>query len=108
MGGDGPLSNRKTIKIRGLSNVKISKVCFFVKTITQGLQYYSGISIHDAKGNLITQQGDFRKGEWCEYYLEEDEVIFGLYGQYHIKFGYIVKLGLITNKSRSSELDLFI
>ena len=79
-GCGGAISNRKKIEIKGLCNKKISTVSFFFKRITRGLQYFSGISIHDREGKVIARDGDFRKGEWCEYILEEDEYIFGLYG----------------------------
>ena len=51
--------------------------------------------------------GDFEgltsgKSKWIDYELIEDEYISGIWGQLHGYFGYICKLGLITNKDKTN------
>ena len=65
--------------------------------LSPGLHVYSGIRIYGEQGEEIANH-DGGCGDWLDYNLDKDERIKGLYGQLHNYFGYIVQLGLITNK----------
>ena len=79
------------------------KVSFYRRQVEAGLQFYCGFKFEDDKGEIIAESmpPSLDIENRVDYILGKDEYISGIYGQMHSYFGYIVKLGLITNKEHS-------